>query len=371
MANILDYIEWRGDLSFDRSPLCEIDAIIFSQLSYINYTGIIPTEFQKNGITLKEALNRFRNGPDFETRKHVGSMINPLTVKLLQLAGESERFGSLCVSGYVDKLDYNKEEQYSSITFSNGEWNFIAYRGTDDTILGWKENCNMAYEDVVPAQKDALLYLEDCAKSLKGKIITGGHSKGGNLALYASVNASPKTKKRLVAIYNNDGPGFSEGFFKRADFLEIKGREHTFVPELSIVGMLFNHAPGYTIVKSCERNMVDQHDPFGWQVKGCHFEELPERSEQSRFAAATVNELLAKVDREEKALFIETVFGLLNDTNAKTNTELSQDKMENMAKILKAASKLDAKTRDCVLKTMQVLIKIAWDNKEELKWRNK
>ncbi len=376
MANIVDYIEWRGDLSFDVNPLNEIDALIFSQLSYINFKDIVPKEFvqKKNpALTLAAVGRSFFDNKDFENRKNVGSMINPLTIKLLELAAKSVRYGNLVVSGYEDIIDYSSEEQYSSITFSrislNKNWNFIAYRGTDDSILGWKEDCNMVVEDVVPAQKEALAYLKRAAESLKGRLYVGGHSKGGNLAIYAATNSSVKLKNRLDGIFNNDGPGFSADFFEKSEFTMIKEKVHTYVPELSIVGMLFNHAPGYSIVKSSEKNMIDQHDPFGWQVIGTGFIELEERSEQSKFAADTVNTLLSELDRDEKKQFIDTVFGLLDKTNARTNTELSSDKLENITKILKAATKLDGKTKDSVLKTMQAFVKIAWNNKDELKRR--
>ena len=368
MANILDYLDWRGDIPFSYRPLCEIDALIFSQLSYLNLKNIVPEDFDRKGLTLREVWIKFKNSPDYKDRCNLGSQINPLTVDLLESAASSVRFGSLIVSGYMDKVDESKEEQFACLTFRGDcNWNFIAYRGTDDSFLGWKEDFNMAYEDKIPAQDDALDYLEKSVAVLRGDFYLGGHSKGGNLALYSAVKASPKTKKRIAGVFNNDGPGFKKEFFITEDYLEIKNKVHSFVPELSIVGMLFDHAPGYSIVRSCERNMIKQHDPFGWQLKSRHFEELAERSEQSYFAASTVNGLLSELNNEEKKLFIETIFGILKDTEVKTNQELNADLAENMIKMLKSASKLDSKTRESVRKTIQVLFKLAWDNKDELK----
>ena len=251
---MIDYIEWRGDIGFDVSPLCEIDALILCQISYLNFQTLVDSEFTKKGLPLSRLSELFFSSPDFETRKDVGALINAKTVNLLRVAGESKRFSALKVCGYVDKIDLNSEEQFSAITFvSPFGWNFVAFRGTDDTIVGWKEDFNLGYMDTVPAQEDALRYFEKATASLKGSFYVGGHSKGGNLALYAASYAQQSSKKHLLAVFNNDGPGFKESFFESEAFKSIKNIQHTYVPELSIVGMLFAHADGYITVKSDQK----------------------------------------------------------------------------------------------------------------------
>ena len=213
----------------------------------------------------------------------------------------------------------------------------------------------------VPAQKDALQYLENASASLKCSLIVGGHSKGGNLAIYAASFSSPKTKKRLIAVYNNDGPGFKEEFFLSDEYKSIKNIEHTYVPELSIVGMLFSHADGYITVESDAKG-INQHDGLSWHTNALHFEEQADTNDQSKFIGKTINEWINNLTIEERELFIETVFGILKQTNATTNSELNINKFDTMLKMLKATSQLDSKTRDAAFKTVQLLLKYAKDN---------
>lgn len=361
MANFLDYIEWRGDVDFKTSPFNEVDALILCQIEYNNIDNLVPSAFTKKGITLRELSYRFRTAPDFYTRSDVGAMINPLTVNILQAAGESVRFGSLRLCGYTNIVDTAKDEQFSAVTYILSDKTFfIAYRGTDDTIVGWKEDCDLGWKDKVPAQVDALSYLEKAARMLKGGIMIGGHSKGGNLAIYASANAGAKVKSRIISVFNNDGPGFSDDFFKSEKFRSISKKVYTFVPQLSIVGMLFSHADEYITVESDEKGLR-QHDPFSWHVSAHHFVEKADRDEQSKIIGETVNGWFSELSNENKELFVSTVFGVLKDTNATTNSELTANWWESIQRILKAMKELDPKTRDVVFKTLQLLFKCAKD----------
>lgn len=367
MANMIDYVLWRGDIDFSVSSLNAVDNLILCQITYLNYEGIVSSEFLKKGPTLREVAAKFRADSDFEKRSDVGAMINKKTVELLMLASESERFGSLRMSGYLNKIDEIKEEQFCAVTYTcDSLWNFIVYRGTDDTIVGWKEDFNLGYMDVVPAQTDALSYLEKASKVLKGKIIVGGHSKGGNLAIYSASMSDEKIQKRITDVYNNDGPGFKKEFFETSSYAAIRNKEHTFVPQLSIIGMLFSHSDAYCTVESDAQGLY-QHDPFSWHVMSKEFVELSDTNEQSKFIGKTVNEWINALNREQRELFIETVFGILRGTNATTNTELTENIGESLMKMLKAMTKLDAQTRDATFKILQLLFKNARENVGELR----
>ena len=365
MADILDYITWRGDLDFDSVPLNEVDALILCQLSYLDFGGIVGSSFSSD-VSIGEAAERFFTSEDSARRSDVGALINFKTVELLKAAGKSRRFGPLLMAGYVSRTDEEAEQQFAAVTFVCGrprrpEWSFVAYRGTDDTIVGWKEDFNLGYMDTVPAQLSAAAYLADAAQSLKGALYAGGHSKGGNLALFAAARAEKKLQRRILAVFNNDGPGFSEQFFCGEGYLAVKDKVQTYVPRLSVVGMLFSHPERFTTVVSGEKNMLMQHDPFSWFVRADGFEECDGLGEQSRFVGKTVNEWFSDLSKEEKELFIETVFGVLKDTEAKTNSELAANWFNSAVKMVKSASQLNPKTRDAVTKTVQLLIKIMVD----------
>jgi len=359
MANFMDFIEWRGDVDLKTSPLNEVDALILCHMEYNNIDNLVPTSFTKNGITLRELAYRFATAPDFLTRSDVGAMINPLTVNLLQAAGESVRFGSLKLCGYTNIIDTKREEQFSAVTYVLGDKSFfIAYRGTDDTIVGWKEDCDLGWKETVPSQQDALAYLEKASRHLRGDILIGGHSKGGNLAVYAAANAGDKTKRRITSVFNNDGPGFKEGFFESEKYKSISSRTYTFVPQLSLVGMLFSHADDYVTVESDERGL-HQHDPFSWHVSAHHFVEKPDTDEQSKVIGRTVNGWFNELSEENKEIFVKTIFGILKDTDAKTNSELTANWWNSILKMLKAMKELDPKTRDIIFKTVQLLFRCA------------
>ena len=365
MADILEYITWRGDLDFELVPLNEVDALILCQLSYLDFGGIVGDGFSA-GVTVREAADRFFAAEDSSRRSDVGALINFKTVELLKAAGKSVRFGSLLMCGYVAQTDEVEELQFAAVTFVCGKlrrprWSFVAYRGTDDTIVGWKEDFNLGYKDTVPAQRSAAAYLAGAARNLKGALYAGGHSKGGNLALFAAACAEKGVQRRLLSVFNNDGPGFSDSFFAGAGYRAVEDRVQTFVPRLSVVGMLFSHPEHFTTVVSGEKNMLMQHDPFSWFVRANGFEECSGLGERSRFVGKTVNEWFSDLSKEEKELFIETVFGVLKDTEAKTNSELAANWSNSAVKMVKSASQLNPKTREAVTKTVQLLIKIMVD----------
>lgn len=365
MPNILDYIVWRGDLDFARDPLNEVDALILCQLSYMHLDGLVPSAFsskQGKGLTLREAARAFAGAPDYAERSNVGALINPLSVDLLAAAGESQRFGGLEVSGFVNRIDEARDEQFAAVTFSCGKkWNFIAYRGTDDTIVGWKEDFKLAYMDSVPAQLDALGYFCRAAAALKGRFCLGGHSKGGNLALYSAAKADTKLQKRICAVYDNDGPGFPEAFFSSAGYRAVADRLRTFVPRQSIVGMLFSNAGNYVTVENELKDMVMQHDPFSWQVGPHHFVPSGGLGDESRFVGKTLNEWFRTLSTEEKRVFVESLFQILEGSKAKTNFELTRNWFDSLVGMKKTLDSLPKASRETMRKNIQLLVKIVAD----------
>lgn len=366
--NLNDYIEWRGDLPFSKSAFCDTDALVLCQLSYLNFDGLLSDDFGKKK-TLAALWNDFKSSPDFKERSDLGALISQNTVRLLELCAASERFGKICASGYVSKIDLQNEEQFCALTFFDGAFNsnpFVAFRGTDDTIVGWKEDFNLAIEETVPAQRDALAYLESAAKKTRGKILVGGHSKGGNLAVYSSAFVQPKFKKRIARVYNFDGPGFRKEIIEDARLKEILPLLHSYYPKLSIVGMLFRHAGEYSVVQSGAQGLM-QHEPFSWFVMPRGFKTLDGFDKASELFYKTFNEWLEGVSKEKRSLAVETLFNVLTAGGAKTNSELGKDWIKQSAAIVKSASELDKETRDEIIKLIQHLFDVAARNLTERK----
>lgn len=355
-SDICDYIDWRGDLSFEISPFNDIDALIFSQLSYMNFTGLAPSAFDSS-IKLSELAKIFFGSTDFEKRSDLGVLIDPKTNELLKKVGESVRFGNVEVTGFLNRYDSEKEEQFSAVSFVFDKGGvlepqkiFVAFRGTDDTLVGWKEDFNLAFLDFVPAQQDASAYLENVAESFrKAEIFVGGHSKGGNLAIFAGAFLSEKSKKNLSRIYNFDGPGFSQNSLDSDEFFSIKQLIRSVYPQFSIIGMLFHHYDSYKIVQSDEW-LVMQHNPFSWFIKGTNFETKDELDLGSGIFFKSFNKWFEELLPNQREQFVETLFGLLESTNAITNSDFDRNKLKNTGKIIKAFAKLEPEIRDEAMK---------------------
>ena len=360
---LLDYVEWRGDLDFDSSPLNPVDALIFCQLSYLNFDGILQKDFSSS-VTLNQCASMFA-ADNFESRRDLGLLINPKTVDLLFACASSVRFGKLLLSGYVNKYSPIHEEQFSALTFfyksknKKSSFAFVSFRGTDDTIIGWKEDFNLAFKENIPAQKDALSYLtESSANFKKATVYCGGHSKGGNLAIYAGAFLNKKYQPNLKTIYNFDGPGFLKETLEKDEFKSALKKTESFFPQGSIVGMIFEHDKNYSVVKS-DGVLMMQHDAFTWKTSPQNFELMEELEKSSLFFNETFNQWFVQLPEHRREEFVETLFGVLESTQAETNSQLAENWIKNGGKIIKAFAKLDKEIRNSALDTASQFIRLA------------
>ena len=361
MADLFDYLTWRGDLDFSEAAFNEVDCLLLCQIIYLNYSSLVPHDFTGNGPALKNVAQNMQKLKDFKQRSNLGPGLNPGTMDLFLKAAETQRFGSLRMCAFRNKIDLEKEEQFCAVTFSSQEWNAVIFRGTDSSIVGWKEDFNLGYLPQVPAQSDATEYLNLAFEELNGKIITGGHSKGGNLALYSATHCKSEYISRILSIYNNDGPGFNSEFFSSERYLAVKGRLHTFVPQLSIVGMLFSHPDEYSVVRSNEKGF-GQHDPMSWILNGPFFDLVEKRDNASMFIGQTVNKWIDDLTPGEKEEFIETVFGVLNRADITKVAQMKDNPLKSIGKLIGASAKLSPNTRNAVLHTAGELVKTAMSN---------
>ena len=360
MADMFDYLFWRGDLSFTEVPFNNADALILCQLAYIDYTDVVPAAFTKKGMTLADAAGNLSK-PDWDSCNFRKRFFSEQTKELLLVAGQTRRFGPLGVSGCRHIIDMEKEEQFSALTFTLPDnSSFLAYSGTDAMIVGWQEDFNLGWKDVVPAQEDALSYLKEAASALRGNIRAGGHSKGGNLALYAAVNAPAKVHKRITGVWNFDGPGFKPDFFDSAGYRAVAGHVRNFKPQLSVVGMLFTNCNRYTVIESVQKGVL-QHDPMSWQMQPSGFVPLPELDDDSFRISRAINGWFDDLEPEQKRVFVETVFGVLNKSTAETSSELTENWKVTIPNMLKAMSHLDSKTRTAVRQTLEILARNAFE----------
>ena len=361
MPNLFDYLEWRGDLTFDQVPLGPVDALVLTTMCYVHFRDILP-EGPDHPVTLEQAAMAFLALPKEEREKRTRSRFDEeLLIQLL----ECPRFSALPLSCHVDRLDEEAQLQFAAMVVDLGaHGRFVAFRGTDNSLVGWKEDFNMSFQDSVPAQGMARDYLAQCAQWFQGDLILGGHSKGGNLAVYAAATCSPQVRNRVRAVYSHDSPGFNDRIMNSEGYVELVGRIHSFVPQSSVVGMLLEHREPYIVVKS-KHIGVFQHDPYTWTVRRGDFVRLQDITEGSRMLNQTVKNWAAGMTNEERGEIVDTVYDLLQTTQADRVQELLQPK--NIYSILKAVRKEDDEGRRVVAEALEQLVKTALQTLKEQK----
>ena len=316
LYDMFDYLEWRGDLPFRKIGPNPVDMLIFSTLSYINYDGIV-SENPNRSITLQEAAEQFLALPDKEQKVRVKK-----DIELLEAAANSERFRGVGMAFYRNLFVPSEEKQFAAITYYIGDGTAVlAFRGTDRTLVGWKEDFNMTFQDSIPAQREALKYLEEYALNRLEPIRLAGHSKGGNIAVFAAAKAELEIQQRIVEIHNQDGPGFSEAMMNDPGYRAILPKLRSYVPQSSVIGLLLEHEEPHTIIKSNQIGIM-QHDPYSWQILGPNFIQEDALTSDSRFLDRTFKNWLSQMTNEERSEFFDTVFGLLESTGAERTGEL-------------------------------------------------
>jgi len=305
MSNIIDYLEWRGDIPFSVSPLNEIDAAIFCQISYWNMDGIVSDKLNET-ITIKELCNS-------NVLDELPSYCTEGDREMKELIKDCERFSNIKLSKYVNHIDIEKQVQFSAVTFTlDNNITYVVYRGTDNTLVGWKECMDLAYSMEVEGQKEAIEYLNEVANETDGDIFVAGHSKGGNLAVYATSFSSLEADSRIKAIYDFDGPGFNSEVIQKEDFKKIEDRVCTFVPQDSVVGMLLTHNEPYQVISSTASNGFSQHYLFSWEVKRNKYI----YRDKLTFGGASTNDAIKDwidgMTFEEKRNFVEVLYDLVD-----------------------------------------------------------
>lgn len=341
MGNIMDYISWRGDLSFEQSQFNEVDNLILACFSYVNLDGI-PAVTKQKGIGLKKLTEEFMKLHTMKELEADKSFIRLAPFMMMEMA-KSVRFGKCVVRNYVNDIVTEAEQQFAAmeIVLEDGT-SYVSFRGTDDTIIGWKEDFNLS-TGVVPAQKRAIEYLQKISEHTDGMLRVGGHSKGGNLAIYGSVMCKSAHEK-ILEIYSNDGPGFSREFQELPETKEMMPKIIRIIPEYSIIGTLLEHEKEPIIVASSSKGLL-QHDGFSWEVQG---PALVRRDSLNKTALRFI-EILHKwidgMDTEQKRLLIEDLFATLQASGYENLSEVQSGGLKSLAAMVKRVEKFAPESR--------------------------
>ena len=341
MGNIMDYISWRGDLTFAQSPFNEVDNLILACFSYVNLDRI-PAVTRQKGIELKKLVKEFKKLHTIKELEADKSFIRLAPFMMFDMA-ESVRFGNCVIRNYVNEIVTEAEKQFSAveIVLDDGT-SYISFRGTDDTIIGWKEDFNLS-TGVVPAQERAVEYMQWISDKASGMLRVGGHSKGGNLAIYGSVMCK-SVHDKILEIYSNDGPGFSKEFQESPETAEMMPKIIRIIPEYSIIGTLLEHEKQPIIVASTSRGLL-QHDGFSWTVQGPGFVRRDSLNKTALRFIEILHKWIDGMDMEQKRLLIEDLFATLQASGYENLSEVQSGGLKSLAAMVKRLDKFAPESR--------------------------
>ena len=342
MPSILEYAETEFSLLAEK-PFTDVDSLLLSQFSYMNLSAFEDELKCENKIEIRELLKAERfEKLMFHVRDTKSNM------RLLYAMASSPRWRNIKIGNFVEKLCDQSEEQFAAITvYLDDDHACAVFRGTDATLVGWKEDFNMSFIMPVPSQEAAVEYINSTCQYIRGRLYIGGHSKGGNLAIYSAVKCSERVRKKIDCVYNNDGPGFDVNMIKSAKYQAMLPLIKSIVPENSIVGMLLEHDEDYIIVKSSQSGLM-QHDAMSWQVLGAFLVKAKKLSAQSRRLNKALSSWINSVDNERREEFVETLFGLLYASGAKNLSDVSADRLRSTREVIRQYAGLDKDSRTLI-----------------------
>ena len=368
MRNILYFIKKFGQFDFSQLPFNEVDALIFSQMAYLDFSGLV------GGISDKKpyvSLFQFDNA-EIIKKMVKGTMSPIMNTKMLHLMFKSKRYQNLHFNYYRSRFDKDLELQFSAIVLKLNGCNFIAFRGTDLTLIGWKEDFNMSYMDVIPSQEQCLVYLQNVAEMLDGNFYLGGHSKGGNLACFSGLFSDKKIQDRIIKIYDFDGPGFKYDIFTTEKYQKIADKFKKYITRDSMIGVIMHNAPKYAVVR-CYGIAVMQHDPFRWRVTDEGRLDITESTTfNCKVFERAIKEWLECYPENERLKIIDILFDLLTAYEKSTIIlDFRSKLLQNIHAIRKRYKKLDDETVAYLKKTFReywnLYHRVRKDMKNELK----
>lgn len=365
MWDMFSYLDEYGGYTFTEKALCEVDALVLSQLTYYVFDGIAPgindSKPPVELIRLPSLMNKDNFicvGWDTENSK-----------KLFEKIVNSRRFRSTRICDYVNEVDKEKDMQFCAMVFLLGNGDiFVAFRGTDDELVGWKEDFCMAYRTPIASQERSVSYVDEIMRSLikrrKAHFYFGGHSKGGNLAVYAAMNSKKQIQRRIARVYNMDGPGFRPEFMESFSYDVIKEKTIKIIPGKSFVGMLMQPDDDYVLIDSNEVGIL-QHIPLSWQVAGDKFVRAKSQQDERKKLYERINSWLLGIDKDKIGNFLQIMFETVEMTQAETLSELTEERWKKSGSIVHAYKYMDDEMKNIFWELIGFLMELRVKDQHE------
>lgn len=398
MGTVLEYLEKYGKYSFDEMPMTEVDSLALCQLSYLKFDGMVPGPdsegkaeppdmpgAESGGRTSRErepgglpepapekladsltelsgvALESLREHPDYE-KLFADVRYEKPNRALYERMVQGKRFRDMKLNYYVNVIEERWETQFSAVTYTLGDGtHYVAYRGTDETIVGWKEDFNMAFLTPVPGQAISVEYLNQVAGRFDGPLYVGGHSKGGNLAVYSAMNCAPDIQERILKIYSMDGPGFRPEVLEKCDYGKIADRVVKILPNSSLVGMIFESGMYFQVVKSRTFGLL-QHDPYTWLVTGNHLVRADHLYERRQQMDNNLNEWILSLNEEQLRTFVDTMYQVITASEANNLIDFTAEWKKSMNGVIAALKEVDGETVAALKEIVRSLFEITREN---------
>lgn len=345
MANMLDYLRGQGDRTMAVQPFNPVDALILAWLANLPLDGLVPG-------TLGDAAAALS-----------GEELSENNRSFVELLEKSLRFRELPLLRFENQFDPAEEKQFAALLTRTEDGRLLtAFRGTDSTLVGWKENLNLAFSEEVPAQREAARFLNEAMALDDAPVRVVGHSKGGNLAVWAA--AKREDQERISSVFNFDGPGVLPQMRCSEGYRNIALRVQTYLPECAVVGTLLDNVEDYFVVQSDAAGLL-QHDPFTWQTTQDGFVLLPSLSWGSLYADRTIGSWLERMSLTERRAFVEALYDLVQATGAETVGEIGENRRQSIWAILNAYSELSLRTKLMLFTALIKLVQSAVQNREK------
>ena len=338
---LMDYLQWRNDVSLRAAPFNEIDNVILSYLAYMDFGELLRGE--ECDCSIEDCFELFRQKHSLEKIRESRHFIERAPL-LLEDMVRGARFRGTKVVHFREVFDKEKVQQFAALVFLLPDGTkYVSFRGTDLSITGWKEDFLMSFTAETEGAKEAVSYLNEVAACVEGDLILGGHSKGGNFAMFAAAFCDDAVKERILKVYNNDGPGFREEIVRSAAYRELLPKITNIVPQTSIIGRLLSNEAAHTVVKSTAAGIF-QHDVTTWEVTKDKFVRA-EPDAFSDFVEKSLGTWLETMDDEARKSLVETVFSMIEMTEAETFVEFGENLFKNTGLIIKGFGKLPKEKR--------------------------
>lgn len=361
MDTILEYIDRYKDCTLDEMPFNDVDSLVLCQLSYLKFDGIVPSvNVLEDSVVLKDL-------PQMEGYEKIFADVRYEKPNRALMEGllASKRFQNLKMNCFIDMIEKEWEMQFSAITFilENGLV-YVAFRGTDENMVGWKEDFNMVYLAPVPAQEYSVKYLNTVASRVRCPFIVGGHSKGGNLSIYSAMNCKPQVQEKILQIYSMDGPGFRPETLEAGKYEKISNRVKRILPHSSLFGMIFASDLSYRVIESKSFGIA-QHDPYSWVVKEDHFKPVKKIYGSRMQMDQTLNTWLLSLDEQQVRIFGDTLYQVMLASNTDNLIDLTADWKKSVNGIITALKEVDEDSKKVLKEVTRAFFEIAANQMKE------